>query len=115
MTRKVLQVDDLGVAFQVEGDTITAVDGVSFTLDAGETLAIVGESSSGKSVTALALMRLLAGAPACRVTGRALLSDPHGGAVDLLSLPEAAMRRVRGGRIGMISRSRWPRSIRCTR
>ncbi len=95
---RVLEVDDLSVRFHGEGGVVGAVEGVSFTLDAGETLAIVGESSSGKSVTALALMRLLGGSPGCRVTGRAMLA----GAGDLLALPEAAMRDVRGRAIGMI-------------
>ena len=67
----VLRVDDLHVRFKGERGVVDAVDGVSFTLGAGETLAIVGESSSGKSVTALALMRLLGEPPGCTVRGRA--------------------------------------------
>jgi len=94
----VLDVQDLGVRFQGEGGIVAAVEGVSFTLGAGETLAIVGESSSGKSVTALALMRLLGAPPACHVSGRSLLA----GAGDLLALSEADMRDVRGREIGMI-------------
>ncbi|MBV9813370.1 MAG: ABC transporter ATP-binding protein [Acetobacteraceae bacterium] len=94
-----LDVQDLSVAFGPVG----AVELVSFQVRAGETLAIVGESSSGKSVTALAIMRLLPPPPGCRIGGRVLLHDAEGrAATDLLTLPESAMRRVRGGQIGMI-------------
>ncbi len=102
MSTPLLEVQDLGVTFGIGRDPIAAIERVSFRIDAGETLAIVGESSSGKSVTALALMRLLPPPPACRITGRVLLHGAAGGTTDLLALPEAAMRRVRGGEIGMI-------------
>ena len=85
-----LEVDNLSVAF---GAT-KAVDGVSFGLDEGETLGLVGESGCGKSTTALALMRLLRGA---RIGGVARFAGR-----DLLALDEAAMRRIRGAEIGMI-------------
>ncbi len=85
----------------VEGLTVRfggvpAIEDVSFSLDAGETLAIVGESSSGKSVTALALMQLL-DKRSSRVSGRALLGD-----ADLIALPERAMADLRGRAISMI-------------
>ena len=98
---RVLTVEDLSVGFRGESGDVPAVEGVSFTLDAGETLAIVGESSSGKSVTALAIMRLLGAPPGCIVGGRAIL---HGaaGESDLLRLSEARMQDVRGREIGMI-------------
>ncbi len=85
-----LDVRELTVAF---GGTL-AVDRISFTLDAGETLGLVGESGCGKSTTAMALMRLLHGA---RVTGAAEL-----GGRDLLALDDAAMREARGAEIAMI-------------
>ena len=90
-----LSVRDLGVTFAGEGGPVRAVDGVSFALAAGETLAIVGESSSGKSVTALAIMRLLGTGP--RIDGSAVLDG-----ADLLSLPEARMEAIRGRDIAMI-------------
>jgi len=99
---EILAVDALSVAFHGEGGTVQAVEGVSFALGLGETLAIVGESSSGKSVTALALMRLLAPPPGCRVRGHAMLTRGDGEVVDLLALPEARMEAVRGRDIGMI-------------
>ena len=90
-----LSVRDLGVTFAGEGGPVRAVDGVSFALAAGETLAIVGESSSGKSVTALAIMRLLGTGP--RIDGSAVLDG-----ADLLSLPEARIDAIRVRDIAMI-------------
>jgi len=97
-----LEVEDLSVTFHGEGGAVPAIEGVSFALRPHETLALVGESSSGKSVTALALMRLLGGPPATRVAGRAVFSLDGGQSVDLLALPEARMSDVRGRDIGMI-------------
>jgi len=91
-----LQVERLRTHFDTLAGTVRSVDGVSFSVEAGETLGIVGESGCGKSVTAMSIMRLVPTPP-----GR------HAGAVryreaDLLTLPEAAMRRIRGDRISMI-------------
>jgi oligopeptide transport system ATP-binding protein len=97
-----LVVDDLSVGFAGATGATAAVEGVSFRLHKGETLAIVGESSSGKSVTALALMRLLGPPPGCIVRGRAMLRSSSGEALDLLSLPETRMQAVRGRELGMI-------------
>ncbi len=91
-----LAVRDLRVAFPGQDGPVTVVDGVDFQLQRGETFALLGESGCGKSMTALALMRLLPSRQA-RLGGEILLDG-----TDLLGLPEAAMRRVRGGRIGMI-------------
>lgn len=55
-----LEVEDLAISFEVRGGCVTAVDGVSFTIEAGETRGIVGESGSGKSATAYGLVGLLA-------------------------------------------------------
>src|SRR5207247_2147264 len=82
--------------FTREG-VIKAVDGVSFTLEAGEVLGIVGESGSGKSMTALSLMRLIPSPPARIVGGRALFDGR-----DLLALDSAELRRLRGHKIAMI-------------
>ena len=57
--RPLVAVDDLRVEFKTDGETIVAVDGVSFSIDPGETVCLVGESGSGKSVTSLSLMRLV--------------------------------------------------------
>ncbi len=75
---------------------VRAVDDVSFTLRAGETLGIVGESGSGKSTLALSLMRVLP--PAARIVGGQLLLEGR----DLVTAPEDEMRHIRGKRIAMI-------------
>src|SRR5262245_2433713 len=96
-TGPVLQVEDLQTYFYTRGGLVKAVDGVSFSLRRGETLAVVGESGCGKSVTALSLMRLVADPPG-RIVGGAVRLD----GVDLLGLDTAAMRQVRGKEISMI-------------
>ena len=91
-----LKVHNLKVGFAAGRHVLTAVDGVSFALAPGETLALLGESGCGKSVTALALLRLLPAA------GRILDGEVSFTDTSLLSLPEAEMRRVRGAGMAMI-------------
>ena len=96
MTDALLEVDDLAVHFGCGDALVRAVDGISFSVDAGETVVLVGESGSGKSVCALAIARLLP--PAARIeSGRVNLAGE-----DLLKLPEYRMRDIRGAAIGMI-------------
>jgi oligopeptide transport system ATP-binding protein len=91
-----LSVRDLAVQFKTRKSTVRAVNGVSFDLDAGETLGIVGESGCGKSVTSLAMLGILP--KAGRVThGEVLFED-----VDLLKVPDSQLRQVRGNEIAMI-------------
>ena len=97
-----LQVDDLRVRFRGDDGIIPAVNGVSFTLHRGETLALVGESGSGKSVTSLAIMRLLPRGVGCSVDGGIRFHDTAHSARDLLTLPDHDMRALRGNRISMI-------------
>ena len=92
-----LEVDALKTWFYTRDGVIRAVDGVSFTVAAGETLAIVGESGCGKSVTSLSILRLIASPPG-RIVSGSIRFDGE----DLLALDEAAMRRLRGNRISMI-------------
>ncbi|WP_299820367.1 ABC transporter ATP-binding protein [uncultured Jannaschia sp.] len=92
-----LEVRDLEVEFRIDGHAQRAVQGVSFTLHRGRTLGVVGESGCGKSVTSLAIMRLLPQPPG-RYAGGSIRFDGQ----ELLELPEREMRRLRGGRIGMI-------------
>jgi peptide/nickel transport system ATP-binding protein len=92
-----LEIEDLRTHFFTLDGTTRAVDGVGFTVSAGETLGIVGESGCGKSVTALSIMRLL---PA--KLGRTVSGSVRFDGVDLLGLDEAAMRTIRGNRIAMI-------------
>jgi peptide/nickel transport system ATP-binding protein len=95
MTRGVLQVANLSVRFATEEGEVHAVDGVSFDLDAGEVLAIVGESGCGKTVTALSLVRLLP--PSATVGGRVLLDGE-----DLTRAPQARLRELRGKQVGFV-------------
>ena len=94
---RVLEVENLQTYFYTRAGLVKAVDGVSFSLARGATLAIVGESGCGKSVTALSLMRLLADPPG-RIVGGAVRLD----GVDLLRLDEVAMRDIRGNQISMV-------------
>ena len=92
----VLSVSNLTTSFRSEGAWTAVVRNLSFEIGSRETLAVVGESGSGKSVTALSVMRLVPEAIG-RIEGRVAL-----GGRELLDLPEAQMRGVRGGAIGMI-------------
>jgi len=98
-----LQLRDLRVELDAESGVVRAIDGLTLAIDRGETFALVGESGCGKSMTALALMRLLP-ENGLVTGGDVMLDDPsqRGQRTDLLGLPEAAMRQVRGRRIGMI-------------
>ena len=91
-----LEVEDLRVAFPVQGGAVQAVAGISFAVQPGQTLGIVGESGSGKSVTALTAMGLTRRQGA-RVAGRIRL-----GGRDLLELDDAQMRSLRGNELAMI-------------
>jgi peptide/nickel transport system ATP-binding protein len=91
-----LAVDDLKVALDAEAGLIKAIDGLKLSIARGETFALVGESGCGKSMTALALMRLLP--ENGRITQGSYVLEGE----DVLALPESGMRGVRGGRIGMI-------------
>ena len=91
-----MRVENLATVLDVPAGELRAVDGISFELRRGECFALVGESGCGKSVTALSLMRLLP--EAARIVGGRVELD----GIDLLGLPEAAMRAVRGRRVAMI-------------
>ncbi len=97
-----LAVRDLAISFEDgRGSRLRAVDGLSLTVHRGQTVALVGESGCGKSVSALALMRLLASPPARHEGGSAVLDAGEGGAVDLLTLAMPRVREIRGGRLAM--------------
>ena len=95
MSGSMLEVEDLSVRFRTEDGLVHAVDGVSFAVDAGEVLAVVGESGCGKTVTALSLVGLLP--PSARVSGRVRL---HG--EDLVLASSARLRELRGKQIGFV-------------
>jgi peptide/nickel transport system ATP-binding protein len=91
-----LELDNLRTHFDTLAGTVRSVDGVSYTVEAGKTLGVVGESGCGKSVTALSILRLVPRPP-----GRHMGAVRYRG-IDLLKLTEAEMRRIRGNRISMI-------------
>jgi peptide/nickel transport system ATP-binding protein len=96
VTPPLLAVRDLRVHFPTHDGLVKAVDGVTFTLEEGETLGVVGESGSGKSVTFMTVMGLI-NRKTARVSGEVLFRG-----TDLLSVTEAELRRLRGDGIGMV-------------
>ncbi len=98
MTAKhLLEIRNLKTYFDVRGGVLKAVDDVSFTIEAGETLGLVGESGCGKTVTANSIMRLVP-IPPGRIAGGEILFE----GVDILKLSASEMRKVRGNKISMI-------------
>ena len=96
-TATVLQVKDLIASFDTDAGELTAVDGVSFSVAAGQTLAIVGESGCGKSVTSLSIMGLLA-KPAGSVRSGSIQFEGQ----ELVGAPVSQLQSLRGNRIAMI-------------
>src|SRR5258708_6265819 len=92
-----LEVKDLRTEFRTADGTVRAVNGVSYSLQQGETLGIVGESGCGKSVSALSIMRLIPQPPGRIVGGEVIFEGK-----DLLRLDDDAMRHVRGRKIAMV-------------
>src|SRR5688572_305567 len=97
MATPLLEVVDLKTYFFTRDGVVRAVDGVSFSVNTGETLAVVGESGCGKSVTSLSILRLIASPPGRIVSGKVRFEGR-----DLLDLSEREMRAVRGNEISMI-------------
>jgi ABC-type glutathione transport system ATPase component len=100
--RPLVAVDGLRVEFKTDGGTIVAVDGVSFSIDPGETVCLVGESGSGKSVTSLSLMRLVEFGGGRISGGKLQFTSRSGDSVDLAKVSQDFMRELRGNQIGMI-------------
>jgi oligopeptide/dipeptide ABC transporter ATP-binding protein len=92
-----LEIEDLQTHFFTSAGVVKAVDGVSYTVDEGETVAVVGESGCGKSVTAMSILRLIPWPPG-KIVGGAIRFDGK----DLLALDEEGIRNLRGKDIGMI-------------
>jgi oligopeptide transport system ATP-binding protein len=97
MANQLLNVQGLETQFKTPDGIIHAVNGVSFTLDEGETLGVVGESGCGKSVTMLSCLKLVPMPPGKIVAGKALFKDQ-----DMLAMDNDAIRKVRGAQISMI-------------
>jgi oligopeptide/dipeptide ABC transporter ATP-binding protein len=92
-----LEVEDLRTYFDTSAGTVRAVDGISYTVNEGETVGIVGESGCGKSVGALSILRLIPSPPGRIVSGRLRF---HG--EDLLEMSDEKLHAVRGGQIAMV-------------
>ena len=92
-----LKVDNLATYFYTRGGIVKAVDGISFEVASGETIALVGESGCGKTISALSILRLLPESQCKIASGQALFDG-----VDLLKASEKEMRKVRGGNISMV-------------
>src|ERR671931_898532 len=92
-----LEVENLRTYFKTEAGEARAVDGVSFTLKEGESLALVGESACGKSVTALSIMRLIESPSGYHPSGSIRFDG-----TDLLQADEPTLQHIRGNRISMI-------------
>ena len=97
MARRLLEVNNLTTHFFTSDGVVKAVDGITYHLDEGEILGIVGESGCGKSVSALSLMRLVADPPGKIVDGEVTFEDK-----ELLQLGDAEMRSIRGNRMAMV-------------
>ena len=97
LEQPLFEVSDLKVSFRRRDLLVPAVVGVDFQLAAGETLVLLGESGSGKSVSCLAAMRLLGKPPSVEVSGSVRVAGR-----EILDLPESELTRVRGRQIGMI-------------
>jgi len=100
MSQPLLSVNHLSVNFIAEGSNTAAVKGISFTVEAGEIVAIVGESGSGKSVTSLSLMKLLP--KQAIVKGKLIFTDHSGKLIDLLAISEKEINAIRGKDMAMI-------------
>ncbi|MBI2830323.1 MAG: ABC transporter ATP-binding protein [Chloroflexi bacterium] len=97
MTEKILEVKDLRTYFFTQEGEVRAVDGLSYYVDKGESVAVVGESGCGKSVSALSVLRLIPYPPGIIVGGEIIFKG-----MDLLKVSEDAIRQVRGNQIAMI-------------
>ena len=97
MTERILDIKDLYVSFDTYAGEVQAVRGVSYHVDAGEVLAVVGESGCGKSVTAQTIMKLNPMPPARIKSGELTLDG-----IDIVATPEDAMQKIRGKEVSMI-------------
>jgi oligopeptide/dipeptide ABC transporter ATP-binding protein len=97
MNDPALQLQDLTIRFTLKRGQLTAVDGVSFSIQRGETFGLVGESGSGKTVTARSIMRLIPEPPGEIVSGRILFEGE-----DVLAKSERELRQMRGRRVAMV-------------
>ena len=97
MQPPLLQIEDLKTYFYTSNGVVKAVDGISYSVHEGETVAIVGESGCGKSVSALSVMRLVPSPPGKTVNGKVIYQGN-----DILKASDSEMRKIRGKQIAMV-------------
>ena len=97
MQTPLLQIEDLKTYFYTSNGVVKAVDGISYSVHEGETVAIVGESGCGKSVSALSVMRLVPSPPGKTVNGKVIYQGN-----DILKASDSEMRKIRGKQIAMV-------------
>lgn len=97
-----LEIQNLQVDFRSELGTATAIKDISLRVNRGELLALVGESGSGKSVTSMSILRLLPQKTAVYQNGKILFSEDGNNTIDLLSLDNESIKRIRGNKVAMI-------------
>lgn len=97
MSETLLKVNNLRVHYETESEVVEAINGISFSIEKGETLGLVGETGAGKTTTAMTIMRLLQRPPAKVISGSIEFEGE-----DILKVSEARMRKIRGNRISMV-------------
>lgn len=97
-----LSIKNLTIQFKTEQQITTAVNGISFTISKGETVALVGESGSGKSITSLSVLRLLPSPSAIYPNGEILFTKKDGSSINILQTKEKELQFIRGNEIAMI-------------
>lgn len=102
MSNLLLSIQQLEVAFKTDDGFTKAINGISFNIAKGETVAVVGESGSGKSVTSLSALRLLPQPPASYPNGHIIFTKKDGSNIDLLQANEKQLQLIRGNEIAMI-------------
>src|SRR5665213_3383236 len=102
MSFPLLQINNLDVSFRTDAENLSVVKNSSFEIKKGEILAIVGESGSGKTVTSLSILQLLSPSSVQYKSGEILFSENGREQVNMLSLPENSLRKIRGNQISMI-------------
>ena len=106
MKNTVLEVKNLSIQYQTDLETVYAVNDISFSLDEGETLGLVGETGAGKTTAALGIMGLLPERTGRVPSGEIILEGQN-----LLNLKEQEMQKIRGSRISMIFQNKFPLSF----
>ena len=97
---ELVNISDLTIRFHTYEGVVEALNGVNLIIREGETLGLVGETGSGKTITGLALLRLIM--PPGKIEGGSILFGSDAGTVDLLKISEPEMRKIRGSQIAMI-------------